>query len=132
MKPIAVQVFAEGLLIGRAEIRPIDPPKGVYGGPFAPELGYLNVEPTIRRLMECIMDPSPDRVALTRAFLARDQLGLEARSDAGVVFHPAAVHIQDSRAWIPGATTELHLLGVPPEEAEMCFGEGATVETPYD
>lgn len=122
MKPVPVQVFAAQSLIGRAEIRPLDPARGVYGGRFNPEFGYSTVEPTIRRLMECVMAANPDRVALTRAFLARDQLGLQVRSDAGLVFHPAAVHIQDATAWIEEATMELHLLGLPPEEAEACFG----------
>jgi len=93
MKLVSVQVFAAHSLIGRARIRPLDTARGVYGGRFDPEYGYSQVEPTIRRLMECIMAPDPDPVALTRAFLARDQLGLEVRSDAGFVFHPAAVHV---------------------------------------
>ncbi|HVL52493.1 MAG TPA: hypothetical protein VM754_13450 [Actinomycetota bacterium] len=120
--PVSVLVFAGKTYIGRAEIRPLQPRMGVYGGRFDPEFTYSTVEPAIRRLMECTMDPSAGEAELRSAFRERDSLQLEVRSDAGFVFHPAAVHIQDATAWNPLAPIELHLLGLPPEEAKAAFG----------
>lgn len=121
-KRVLVSVFSNQTRIGRAELRVLDPSNGVYGGPFSPELGYMVAEPAISRLMGCILDKSADETLVQAAFRDRDQLKLQVRTDAGLVFHPAVVHIQDLTRWKPKEVREIHLLGVPWQEAEKVFG----------
>lgn len=115
-------MFANRAYIGSVELLPIDPTAGVYGGPFVPELGYAAIEPTIRKVMTCALDQSADPTVVQAAFRERDQLKLEVRLFSGFVFHPGVVHIQDLTRWYPTQTRELHLLGVPWQEAEAIFG----------
>lgn len=121
-KNITASVFANHAYIGSAELSPIDPTAGVYGGPFTPDLGYAAIEPTIRKVVTCALDQSADPAVVQAAFRERDQLKLEVRCHSGFVFHPGVVHIQDLTRWYPTQARELHMLGVPWQEAEAVFG----------
>jgi hypothetical protein len=125
MPSLHVNVYANGALVGRADLRPIDAGVGTYGGPFHPGEGYGPIRPVVLELMRraWTRDEEPSEGDLREAYRRHDALELEVRTPDGVTLHPVTVHIEDAGGGVwADAEPRVELVGLPGVEARRYFG----------
>ncbi|HLT47903.1 MAG TPA: hypothetical protein VK002_11790 [Rubricoccaceae bacterium] len=127
MSALRVSVYANGAFVGHADLRPVDPETGTYGGPFNPGEGYAAVRPVVLELMRRTWPRQQAESAahLREAYRRHDALALEVRTEAGEPLHPSAVYVEDAGGVWTDAVPRVELLGLPDEEARRHFGGGA-------
>lgn len=126
MPDLTVAVYANGTLVGHADLQPLDPSLGVYGGAFQPNEGYDAVRPVVLELMRRAWprQQSTSPPHLREAYRRHDALDIEVRTEAGDVLHPTTVHIEDAGGVWTDEAPQIELRGLPSAEADHHFPTG--------
>ncbi|MDX1418464.1 MAG: hypothetical protein R3181_00740 [Rubricoccaceae bacterium] len=119
MPQLTVAVYANDALVGHADLHPLDPPLGVYGGAFEPTEGYGAIRPVVLELMRRAWPrqraESPPH--LDEAYRRHAGLALEVRTEAGEGLHPTSVHIEDAGGVWTDEAPRIEVRGLPDAEA---------------
>ena len=126
MRSLRASIYANGALIGHADLQVLDPSMGTFGGAFHPDEAYDAIRPVVLELMRRAW---PRRQAtsarhLREAYRRHDALDLEVRTAEGAVLHPATVHIEDAGGVWTDEAPRIELLGLPEAEAQRHFPGG--------
>jgi hypothetical protein len=118
-------IYANGALVGHAELRPLDVLMGICGGPFHPGEGYTTIRPVVLELMRRVWTrgAAVDTKRLREAYRKHDALQLEVRTPEGDVLHPASVHIEDASGLWKDVAPRIELQGLPSAEVRRHFGD---------
>ena len=95
---MAYAVRTRGIVVGHAELVPIDRSMGVAAGSFVPTAAYDRVRAIFRRFAESVGETSAqitNEAGGTRYYAERDALELELVDDRLGVISTTAVHILD-------------------------------------
>jgi hypothetical protein len=124
MPTVPVTLYANGVVIGHADLHPIDPELGVYGGPFHPGEGYTTIRPIVLELMRRVWPRGEAASArrLREAYRRHDALHIEVRTEGGEELHPATFHIEDAGGVWTDAAPRVELVGLPDAEVRHHFG----------
>ena len=123
MPPVHATVYANGVLIGHADLRPLDSTAGTYGGPFHPAEDYAAVRPTVLELMRRSW-PRQERTSaghLREAYRRHDALVLAVHVTGDEVLHPDAVYIEDAGGVWTDPTPRIEVQGLPVAERRRYF-----------
>jgi hypothetical protein len=125
MPALHVTIYAGGAPVGHADLHPIDPGTGAYGGPFHPGAGYGAIRPVVLELVRRAWPRSESRSAgrLREAYRHHDALALEVRTEGDEALHPAAIFIDDASGVWTDAAPRIELVGLPEAEARRYFGD---------
>jgi hypothetical protein len=108
-------VYADGMLVGSAELMAEDPPMGCAGGPFYPNDDYKKIQPIIRG--PNLYDGTLGEVNEQKRMEAQDKidaLRLSVITEAGEALDPlSGVHIADFSGELDVDPYELEVLGLP-------------------
>ena len=108
-------VYANGMLVGSAELRPADPPMGCASGPFYPNDNYQKIQPIIRG--HNLYDGTLGEVNEQKRIEAQDKidaLRLSVTTEDGEALDPlSGVHIADFSGELDEDPYELEVLGLP-------------------
>ena len=126
MPNLQAAIYANGTYIGEADLRPLDPAMGVYGGTFHPNEAYRAVRPVVLELMRRAWprQHSASESHLREAYRRHDALDIEVRTADGAALHPTTVHIEDAGGVWRDEAPRIELLGLPEEEAQRHFSGG--------
>ena len=109
------RVYANGMLIGSAELIPVDPPMGCASGPFYPNDSYRKIQPIIREYH--LYDGTLGEVNGQKRIEAEakiDALRLSVTTEEGEVLDTeVGVHIADFSEELGEDPYQLDVLGLP-------------------
>ena len=127
MRALHATVYANGALVGHADLFPVDLATGTYGGPFHPGEGYRAIRPIVLELMRRAWprQQAPSAGRLREAYRRHEALALEVRTEGGEALHPSAVYIEDAGGVWTDVAPRVELLGLPDEEARLHFGNAS-------
>jgi hypothetical protein len=130
MPPMHASVYANGVLVGHADLEWIDVFMGVCGGPFHPGEGYDAIRPVVLELMRRVWarGATADAARLREAYRQHDALELEVRTPEGAALHPATIHIEDASGLWKDVAPRIELQGLPSAEVRRHFGDPAAKE----
>jgi hypothetical protein len=116
-------VYANGKLVGSAELAPADPPMGSASGPFYPNDNYRKIRPLIREYL--LYDGTlggADAQKRLEAQAKIDALGLSVITEDGEVLDSASsVNIADFSEELTEDPYQLDVLGLPFEIYDRLF-----------
>jgi hypothetical protein len=109
------RVYANGMLVGSAELRPADPPMGSASGSFYPNDDYEEIRPIVREhnLYDGTLGEVNERKRM-EAEAKIDALRLSVITEDGEALDPlSGVHIVDFSEELDEEPYELEVLGLP-------------------
>lgn len=125
--PMHASIYANGDLVGHADLAPLDVEMGICGGPFHPGSGYDVIRPTVLELMRRVWTRGhgASTALLREAYRRHDALDLEARTPEGEMLHPTTIHIEDASGMWKDVEPRIELQGLPSAEVDRHFGDRA-------
>jgi hypothetical protein len=116
-------VYANGMLVGSADLMPADPPMGVASGPFYPNDDYQKIQPVLRE--HNLYDGTLGEVNAQKLREAQDKiyaLRLSVITEAGDILDPlGGVNIVDFSEELDEDPYQIDVLGLPFDTYDRLF-----------